>query len=686
MTQSIEKSSSSSKHTAAHISVSENFDLTASPEPVVENISKVLFGLEEQTRKTLKLINVYQNLPGIIREPLILNYWGSTGTGKSELVNQIVKNLGLQDRFYSINFANSSTRKWDSLIKKIETDLSGSVMKKDPPVGSKQINDHCKPVVLFFDEFQHARVLDERYSEIQRDEISEIWQIMDEGVEIITGHPVPTIIFVAGNIGLSSYENIENWEGMPDEERESIHIPMSEIQRALSKRFRSEMVARLRNNHFVFAPIDKFYALKIIDRELGLFRKALIEQTPVEEVSFAGDFSEFMIGLIEAKGMGARGIESTVNAKVKGEVNTCFIQSVELGYSIQEIHSLHFRGLGDEIIVTVGTSNGDKFDVHYSAVSKTDKLKFPDADQLSVFSVHEAGHALATYILNGTAPKQISVGNASEMRKGFVLSQSKRGFYSEQTMINDIAVYLSGLLAEKIIFGHTNATTGAAADLEYAQNAATAYVLYLGLGENLQKKVISTDFFDSPFPDINNNDREEMKYVFNQARRLSEYLIKSQLTALITVAMKVFFYGDLNESEFESIMEKKLNREKLIFFFENTEEIRLGDIGINDENFDEMKYVNRLRYPVPEINSEKSEPVESLSLKQILNMGMFNYTRALFDNDEKLARKYVLQGTRRAEDQPEVLTQFIERIENNPADQYAVPNHKKEPCLILNGV
>jgi ATP-dependent Clp protease ATP-binding subunit ClpA len=46
-------------------------------------------------------------------------------------------------------------------------------------------------------------------------------------------------------------------------------MPIDFVHQALSKRFRPEMLALLRDNHFLFPPINKGRALQMIERDLN---------------------------------------------------------------------------------------------------------------------------------------------------------------------------------------------------------------------------------------------------------------------------------------------------------------------------------------------------------------------------------------------------------------------------------
>ena len=606
-------------------------------ESIVNKISRELFGLEDHARSSLNKIDIHLSLPGIIQEPLILNYWGATGTGKTQLAKKIIKEKGLTESFHYINLANSSSDKWEEHMEDIKKTVS-----------KYSAEETCtKPIVLFFDEIQHIRTINENNHEIERGGISDIWGILDEGIKYVAGIDIPTIIFVAGNIDLSACESVSQWAGAPEQEKMSTNVPEQFIHEALSKRFRPEMIARLRTNHFVFSPIDKERALLIIRRDLNQFKEAIIKQTPIETFTYDNSLTNFLFKQLTTRGMGARGIESMVNEKVKSEVGSWFHFIIEKGYDTNKISSVDLSHDEDSIIVRIAPGEADVITYRYPVKREREKLKHPNPEEMTVYAVHEAGHALAMYLLNAQAPELVSIGDSLEHVQGYMKVKSGSQLFSAQTVMNNIIVSLSGFVAEQEVFGAQHVTSGSATDLQKAQELVGSYVLKRGFGRILLTR---TDWLLNP-PSFNEEDRQEMEAVVKQARRLSEFLIRSQLKSLIALAKNLFFYGELTGGRFRNIMKNTIDRVKLSEFYNNRQNISIGEW--DNEVFAQNE-------PRGNSISHKSSSHADCELSQMIARSQFSYLNTLFGESKQFAKNHVLNGGELSEADKLVLDKIIE--------------------------
>ena len=103
--------------------------------------------------------------PELNGRPTIINLWGMTGVGKSSLVNRLVQLLGFEQRFFRFDLGTGS-----HTDRSIQTQLSDLFP-----------HHHGRPLILAFDEFQHARTLNESDQEVDKGYIRTIWEILDSG-------------------------------------------------------------------------------------------------------------------------------------------------------------------------------------------------------------------------------------------------------------------------------------------------------------------------------------------------------------------------------------------------------------------------------------------------------------------------------------------------------------------------
>lgn len=108
----------------------------------------------------------------------------------------------------------------------------------------------------------------------------------------------------------------------------------------------------------------------------------------------------------------------------------------------------------------------------------------------AIVAYHEAGHALVGALLPDYDPVQkvsiIPRGNAGGLT-WFTPSEERveSGLYSRSYLQNQMAVALGGRLAEEIIFGEEEVTTGASNDLQQVANSARQMVTRFGMSDRL---------------------------------------------------------------------------------------------------------------------------------------------------------------------------------------------------------
>ncbi len=108
----------------------------------------------------------------------------------------------------------------------------------------------------------------------------------------------------------------------------------------------------------------------------------------------------------------------------------------------------------------------------------------------TLVAYHEAGHALVGALMPDYDPVQkISIiprGNAGGLT-WFTPSEERMesGLYSRSYLQNQMAVALGGRIAEEIIFGDEEVTTGASSDLQQVAKTARQMVMRFGMSEKL---------------------------------------------------------------------------------------------------------------------------------------------------------------------------------------------------------
>lgn len=124
------------------------------------------FGLDQVIDDVVKGMASWYIFPDNQKRPLVINLWGMTGVGKSDLVRQIVNFLHLESRFFQFDLGELG----HGSMGNPRTILSETYQFK----GSE-------PRVILLDEFQLGRTLNHNGVELPHKELRVIWQLLDNG-------------------------------------------------------------------------------------------------------------------------------------------------------------------------------------------------------------------------------------------------------------------------------------------------------------------------------------------------------------------------------------------------------------------------------------------------------------------------------------------------------------------------
>lgn len=175
---------------------------------------------------------------------------------------------------------------------------------------------------------------------------------------------------------------------------------------------------------------------------------------------------------------------------------------------------------------------------------------------------HEAGHALVA----------LKVGTYDDIRKVTIVPRGRAGgvtlfepdaerlesgLYSREYLMNQICVALGGRVAEEIIFGHDNVTTGASSDIEKVQQVARMMVTIYGLSDKIgpiawkPSPRFETQYSEEILAEI---DKEVQSIVNTCYSRVKDILIKNK-SSLEKIAKKLLEVETLNGNALMKLLE-----------------------------------------------------------------------------------------------------------------------------------
>lgn len=109
--------------------------------------------------------------PEILERPLIISLWGITGTGKTSIIRRLFEILEISRVavFDSGEIAEASGSFGNMITDALSIDIFDNNLEK------------FQDTVFVFDEFQHARTIDEKGCEITKPKTRQMWNLIDTG-------------------------------------------------------------------------------------------------------------------------------------------------------------------------------------------------------------------------------------------------------------------------------------------------------------------------------------------------------------------------------------------------------------------------------------------------------------------------------------------------------------------------
>jgi hypothetical protein len=502
-------------------------------------------GIDETIDDLLNYIQIWYLMPEILSRPIIVNLWGMTGVGKTDLVRRLVKCLNFQDRFVEIELSHTEGSSWDSSV--------GSALNRN------SISDG-KPAIVLFDEIQRFNTINADGTPVQSSKFTDFWELLSDGklskrVRDDLDYYIQDYLYQQKNIkkrkergeedvdenpALGFYE-AQNLKSMLQLDGEVSDIAdMSQMQMI-------EQIRQAKQKKKVYEPIDHSKTLLIISGNLD---EAFSMATQIAESDVDADiFHAFTkkITMVDIKNALSKSFRPEQVARfgnihlIYASLKKCDFEKL-IEYEIdriiattkakfdvtvkvdQSVHELVYRNGVFPVqgvrpvfssLVDILETNLAKFlftallrsekniDIIYDFdksqitaqigyqleeipfTGRIDKIRQSNLEAtVANISVHESGHAVAYMVLFGLAPLQLKSKLASSYAGGFTFPHQI--YETKENLVRQIKIYLAGGLAEDIMFGDKLASVGRIHDREQATKITIDYIRRYGFDDEFQ--------------------------------------------------------------------------------------------------------------------------------------------------------------------------------------------------------
>jgi hypothetical protein len=504
-------------------------------------------GIDAIIDDLLDYLQVWYLMPEVLNRPIIVNLWGMTGVGKTDLIRKMVKFLEYQDRFAEVELSNVDETSWNKSVSQILT--------------NQGFNDE-KPCIILFDEIQRFNTLDVEGKPMPQTKFTDFWELLSDGR--LSKKEKDDLDYYLYNYMFKKKE-LDRKRAAGEEIAEADKKPLIDMWDAralkgslgldgdvisLGEKSQEEMISLIMNakkQKKIYEPVNHSKTLIIVsgnldeafamanqtsetDVDADIFhaytkkitvvdvKNALSKKFRPEQVARFGnihliynslrkkDFELLIqreVERVKKETKNKIGINLTITKNVNSLIyrNGVFpVQGVRPVFSsVIDILDANLS----KFVFTALMTNQNKISIDYSEdkreilanvgtkkiqvpyVGRIDKIRQSNlVDAVANISVHECGHAVVYMILTGMAPLQLKSKVASSYAGGFTFPHQIHE--TKENIINKIKIFLAGGIAEEIIFGKQHASIGRINDREQATILAMDYVRKYGFDDEFQ--------------------------------------------------------------------------------------------------------------------------------------------------------------------------------------------------------
>ncbi len=508
-------------------------------------LKKEFIGIDKIIDDVMEYIQIWYLMPEILTRPVVINLWGMTGVGKTDLVRKMVRFLEFQNRFVEIELSNSDETSWSKSVSDI--------------FQSNGLSDE-KPSIVLFDEIQRFNTIDPDGMPVPQTKFTDFWELLSDGrLSKREREDLEHYLFsyllrkkenerrkVNGETDLDENPYLNLWDAkelkkylsMDDDVMSIIDMKEEDMIKLIRKKQKEKKIYEPVNYSkmliIISGNLDEAFQMSketseadidaniyhaftkkitVVDIKNALSRKFRPEQVArfgnIHLIYFSLKTEDFQ-KLIQREINNLKHNTKTkfgVGLKINKNINELIyrngvfpVQGVRPVFSSvvdildTNLSKFLFEAIiHDDPSIEINYSHADKIItgkigdrlIEIPYLGKIDKIRQSNLqDAVANISVHECGHAVSYMLYTGFVPLQLKSKVASSYAAGFTFPHQIHD--TKESIVDRIKIYLAGGIAEEIIFGEKNASIGRSHDREQATTLAIDYIRKYGFEENFQ--------------------------------------------------------------------------------------------------------------------------------------------------------------------------------------------------------
>lgn len=508
-------------------------------------LKKEFIGIDKIIDDVMEYIQIWYLMPEILTRPVVINLWGMTGVGKTDLVRKMVRFLEFQNRFVEIELSNSDETSWSKSVSDI--------------FQSNGLSDE-KPSIVLFDEIQRFNTIDPDGMPVPQTKFTDFWELLSDGrLSKREREDLEHYLFsyllrkkenerrkVNGETDLDENPYLNLWDAkelkkylsMDDDVMSIIDMKEEDMIKLIRKKQKEKKIYEPVNYSkmliIISGNLDEAFQMSketseadidaniyhaftkkitVVDIKNALSRKFRPEQVArfgnIHLIYFSLKTEDFQ-KLIQREINNLKHNTTTkfgVGLKIHKNINELIyrngvfpVQGVRPVFSSvvdildTNLSKFLFEAIiHDDPSIEINYSHADKIItgkigdrlIEIPYLGKIDKIRQSNLqDAVANISVHECGHAVSYMLYTGFVPLQLKSKVASSYAAGFTFPHQIHD--TKESIVDRIKIYLAGGIAEEIIFGEKNASIGRSHDREQATTLAIDYIRKYGFEENFQ--------------------------------------------------------------------------------------------------------------------------------------------------------------------------------------------------------